>query len=57
MFLVAWIILLGWLVGRVGDTLSDRRDNVVRLASNLDTGVSHLTSLHYSCCSAHRVFS
>ena len=31
---------VGKLVGRVGDTLTDRRDNVVRLASNLDTGVS-----------------
>ena len=36
---------VGKLVGRVGDTLSDRRDNVVRLASNLDSGVSYLTLL------------
>merc|ERR1712183_800325 len=39
---------VGKLVGRVGDTLTDRRDNVVRLASNIDSGVSHLTALHYS---------
>ena len=37
---------VGKLVGRVGDTLTDRRDNVVRLASNLDSGVSHLISPH-----------
>ena len=39
---------VGRLVGRVGDTLSNRRGNVERLASNLDTGVSHLTSLQLS---------
>merc|ERR1739848_762707 len=33
---------VGRLVGRVGDTLSDRRDNVVRLASNLDTGLKNV---------------
>ena len=43
---------VGKLVGRVGDTLTDRRDNVVRLASNLDSGVSqrspHVTSREIS---------
>merc|ERR1712183_494464 len=33
---------VGKLVGRVGDTLTDRRDNVVRLASNLDTGLKNV---------------
>merc|ERR1719510_1149552 len=33
---------VGRLVGRVGDTLNDRRDNVVRLASNLDTGLKNV---------------
>ena len=47
---------VGKLVGRVGDTLSDRRDNVVRLASNLDSGVSYLTLLRESW-SAHGVCS
>merc|ERR1711953_1042878 len=35
---------VGKLVGRVGDTLNDRRDNVVRLASNLDTGLKNVGS-------------
>merc|ERR1711953_755265 len=35
---------VGKLVGRVGDTLTDRRDNVVRLASNLDTGLKNVGS-------------
>ena len=47
---------VGKLVGRVGDTLTDRRDNVVRLASNLDSGVS-LSSLLQSSPSAQDVFS
>merc|ERR1712001_288312 len=33
---------VGKLVGRVGDTLTDRRDNVVRLASNIDTGLKNV---------------
>merc|ERR1712045_55052 len=33
---------VGKLVGRVGDTLTDRRDNVVRLASNLDSGLKNV---------------
>merc|ERR1712183_140937 len=32
---------VGKLVGRVGDTLTDRRDNVVRLASNIDSGLKN----------------
>ena len=39
---------VGKLVGRVGDTLTDRRDNVVRLASNLDSGVSLSSPLQSS---------
>merc|ERR1712038_1140170 len=35
---------VGKLVGRVGDTLNDGRDNVVRLASNLDTGLKNVGS-------------
>merc|ERR1711953_1460659 len=35
---------VGKLVGRMGDTLNDRRDNVVRLASNLDTGLKNVGS-------------
>ena len=31
---------VGKLVGKVGDTLTDRRGNVERLASNIDSGVS-----------------
>merc|ERR1712183_918065 len=33
---------VGKLVGRVGDTLTDRRDNVVRLASNIDSGLKNV---------------
>merc|ERR1712154_704357 len=33
---------VGKLVDRVGDTLTDRRDNVVRLASNLDSGLKNV---------------
>merc|ERR1711953_58371 len=33
---------VGRLVGRVGDTLSNRRGNVERLASNLDTGLKNV---------------
>merc|ERR1711997_917363 len=33
---------VGKLVGKVGDTLTDRRDNVVRLASNLDSGLKNV---------------
>merc|ERR1712210_268788 len=33
---------VGKLVGRVGDTLTDRRGNVVRLASNLDSGLKNV---------------
>merc|ERR1719411_1605736 len=33
---------VGKLVGRAGDTLTDRRDNVVRLASNIDTGLKNV---------------
>merc|ERR1712062_870392 len=48
---------VGKLVGRVGDTLNDRRDNVVRLASNLDTGVSQITALPWSFITELSVFT